>query len=401
MLDAVLKIGGTSQGADIILAQELANVVAESGNFTEVLALQEDAQGYEDIGINVGEVQSQYIPSINNFIALAEVQPEAILEESELGQVGSELQAEIAPAFEKQQLALQPPMPMPITEQVPLASAIEFPSTEAMLAYEANLDKLQLADVQTQIDRQVQAATVTSNPPPVVALDPSPVVVQVASRSVDAELEPTPTQNFDETHVEIEQGVEVVRLPVDVEIDAQEVELTNYSVNQPQEKGIAPEATVHQQVAMESFYTTAQKSYDRLLQNKVVDQIEYQVTKAFNGSNESIRFTLQPHNLGEVEILFNTEQKGGHTNISVLAERYGTLHMLGEITNQIESSLIDSGFKPESFSLNFGMQDSGKGQDKFMQARGESNFKEPEIVNHISNYSGYLFSNSDTINILV
>lgn len=408
MLDSILQISGTAKGTGIMTPIEAAAVNIDSG-FTAALALEEVAPAIEpELAQSIEEMQNQYAAQVNNFAALAEVQEfsfpieddiaRAELDVDTLAEEGIESPLpQIAEPVQKQQLAAMKPEPLAAIEiqsiqapeEVALASIIEFPNTEAMLAYEANLDKIQLASIQPKEDIKTVA----------------PAMIQVAQKVIDIGPDPKPKLvsqelEMDETRVETESGIEVVSLPVEVEVDAQEVELRNYSASHP-EKNLVPAVAARGQIAIESFYTGAQKSYDRQIADKVVDQVQYQVTKAFDGNNESIRFTLSPQNLGEVEIRFDTEQKNGHTNISVLAERYGTMNILDQITSQIETSLIDSGFKPENFTLNFGMQDSGKGQEKFMQAQSQATHNEPEIVNYITNYSGYLFSSTDTINILV
>ncbi len=154
---------------------------------------------------------------------------------------------------------------------------------------------------------------------------------------------------------------------------------------------------VYPQAVVGSFYTVAHKVGEAQLHNKVIEQFEYQVSKVVGKDNEIIKFTLNPQSLGEVEIQFKIEESGGHTNVSVLAERYSTLSLLGEIAQQIEASLIDSGFKSNNFTLNLGMQNDSRGHNNFVQPESMANFDKPEVIIWHDNYG----TNLDTINILV
>lgn len=105
------------------------------------------------------------------------------------------------------------------------------------------------------------------------------------------------------------------------------------------------------------------------LEHSVPQQISVNLMKSIENGKESMTFKLQPADLGEVDIKFQTT-KEGVTQVSILSDKFTTFDSISRSVQQIENILHQSGFKSENLSIDVGLkehshQQQGKQQNEF------------------------------------
>lgn len=128
-------------------------------------------------------------------------------------------------------------------------------------------------------------------------------------------------------------------------------------------------------------------------EHSVPQQISVNLMKSIENGKESMTFKLQPADLGEVDIKFQTT-KEGITQVSILSDKFTTFDSISRSVQQIENILHQSGFKSESLSIDVGLkehshQQQGKQQNEFVAFNNEEQFS-AEIINFKPKYDGLL-----------
>lgn len=129
------------------------------------------------------------------------------------------------------------------------------------------------------------------------------------------------------------------------------------------------------------------------LEHSVPQQISVNLMKSIENGKESMTFKLQPADLGEVDIKFQTT-KDGATQVSILSDKFTTFDSISRSVQQIESILHQSGFKSENLSIDVGLkehnqQQHGKQNNEFVAFNNDEQFS-AEIINFKPKHDGLL-----------
>jgi flagellar hook-length control protein FliK len=92
------------------------------------------------------------------------------------------------------------------------------------------------------------------------------------------------------------------------------------------------------------------------------EQVSLRITKAVESGDSRITLTLDPADLGKVEIKLNLNHGDRHGFVQVTADRPETLQMLKGDSRILERALNDAGIQTNSGSLSFNLRGDGGGQ---------------------------------------